>query len=385
MNITHLTAIPVKLQMKEPFVIASVTNYDMYYVVVKIETDEGIIGYGEATPAWEVTGETYESVMGCINLIQNSSLLGFSLLGQSINSLEEVEHLIDLMHSYETVEMIHGNTAAKAAIEQALYDAYAKWCGKPLYELYGVINNQIPFTKNISIYGVNQTLAHVAQGIEQGFETIRLKVGKPYVDGITGYGRDIEVVKRAAEMIKDSHKHIRLVADANQGFITTENAISFCKEVESCLDWLEQPILARNLMGFKKIHEQTSIPLMADESLHTFEDAELLLELGGVDYFNIKLMKTGGMRMALRIIDLAAKYGVKCQIGSMLESSIGAMMGCQSYFLRSNIISTDLNSYALLKKNIASGLEIAHNHVVVSSIPGCSGNFREQNITCYTF
>ena len=95
MKITAVKNIPIKLQMKEPFVIASVTNFDMYYVIVKVETDTGVSGYGEATPAWEVTGETWQSVAACVDLFTDGSLLGYSLIGREIGSLEAVRAIME--------------------------------------------------------------------------------------------------------------------------------------------------------------------------------------------------------------------------------------------------------------------------------------------------
>src|SRR5260221_5041853 len=112
MKITRITTIPIKLQMKEAFIIANVTNFNMHYVLMRIETDEGIIGYGEAAPAWEVTGETYQSVLGCVALLCNKSLLGESLIGREISSLHEVEEILSLLYPKNTPYIIYANASA---------------------------------------------------------------------------------------------------------------------------------------------------------------------------------------------------------------------------------------------------------------------------------
>jgi len=122
---------------------------------------------------------------------------------------------------------------------------------------------------------------------------------------------------------------------------------------------------------------------MADEAVHGYEQARLLLELGGVDYINIKLMKTGGLLRALDIFDLAAEFGVKCQIGSMIESSLGASMGCQAALIRPQIVSTDLNSFDLLRDNYASGLQIEDVQLKISQDPGCGMKFEEKELDHY--
>ncbi len=385
MKITAIKTIPIKLQMKEPFVIASVTNFDMYYVVVRLETHTGIVGYGEVTPAWEVTGETWQSAAACVDLFADGHLLGYSLIGREIGSLDAVREIMETIEPHHDIRLVFGNPSAIAALEQAMLDACGKAAGKPLYEMFGATNAPIPFTRNISIFDVETTLRKVEVGIQQGFGIIRLKVGMRGAGGLPGYERDYQVVKQSRQLIQESKKPILLISDANQGYRDVETATGFCQQVSGMLDWLEQPTLASDLTAFSKIKEASQVPLMADEAVHGYEQARLLLELGGVDYINIKLMKTGGLLRALDIIDLAEEYGVKCQIGSMLESSLGASMGCQAALVRPQIISTDLNSYDLLRDNIASGLRIEGVQLKISSDPGCGMQFEEKDLERYEF
>ena len=372
MKISKIEAIPFKLQQKEPFVLATVSNFDMFYVLVRIETDAGVVGYGEATPAWEVTGETWESVVACVRLLTARELIPFSLLGQEIGTLEQVEQLAEAINPLRGLPLVAANPSAKAAVEQALFDAYGKFVGKPIYALYGGRNRPIPFGDTIGVHTVDETLDRVRIAIEQASldATVRLKIGIKDSGGLNGYERDVQVIRQAREMIRLSGKAIRLVADANQGFVDPVAAVDFCQQIDGCLDWLEQPILARDLLGFREIKRRTGVPLMADESVHSYEDAELLLALGGIDYLNVKLMKTGGLLPALRIIDRAAAYGVRCQIGSMLESALGVSMGCHAYLLRPDVINTGLSAFHMLKANVGTGLTIRDDLIRLSSDPG---------------
>ena len=383
MKITAIHTFPIKLQMKEPFVIASVTNFDMYYLIVRVETDSGITGYGEATPAWEVTGETWQSAAACVELFTDGRLLGYSLVGHEIGSLEAVREVMESIEPHNDIRLVYGNPSAIAALEQAMLDACGKLAGKPLYGMFGARNLPIPFTRNISIFDVETTCSKIEAGIQQGFGIIRLKVGKRGASGLPGYERDYQVVRQARQMIQESGQPVLLIADANQGFRDVENTIAFCQRVTGMLDWLEQPTLASDLLAFSRVRHAAAVPPLADEAVHGYEQARLLLELGGVDYINIKLMKTGGLLRALDIIDLAAEYGVKCQIGSMLESSLGASMGCHAALIRPQIVSTDLNSYDLLSENFASGLHIEGSHLTISQDPGCGMKFDEKVLARY--
>ncbi len=371
MKITNIAASPIKLHMKQPFVITNGKFYDLYFVLVKIQTDEGIIGYGEAIPAWEVTGETAKSVIGCVELFTNTSLLGISLIGQDISSLEKVESTISILYPENSPSFVHGNASAKAAIEQAILDAYGKYISKPIYEIYGGTRKPIPFTKNISIHPIEETLQEVQKGIDENFGIIRLKIGLEHYEGKASYERDIEVIYQAKKMIRKSQKNITLVADANQGLRDVSTSIAFCREIEGCLGWLEQPILADNIEGFLELKKHVAIPLMADESLISPYAVRFLVMNNAVDYINIKLMKSGGIVQARKIIQFAREYNIKCQIGSMFGSIVGESMGCQLYMIENDIISTDLNSFDLLKNQIATGLEIHNNKIYVSDQPGC--------------
>ncbi len=380
MRITKIETLPVDLRLKEPFIIANVAMRDMLFVLVRIETDEGIVGWGEAIPAWEVTGETRGSVVSCVRLFTDAGLLEYSLLGKEIGSLEAVREVMDAIEPKAGLRLVYGNPSAIAAIEQAMLDACAKRAGQPLFRMLGAENRPVEYTRNISILGVEETLSRVASGIEKGFKIIRLKLGRPGAGGLPGYRRDVEVVLGARRLIEESRSGALLIADANQGFVTVENAVEFCKAVDGKLDWLESPTLAGNLHAFRKIKAATSVPLMADEAVHGYESAEALLEIGGIDYINVKLMKTGGALRAIDLVDLAASHGVKCQIGSMIESVYGSAMGVCAALARPGVISTDLNSFELIADNYAQGLSIVDGRLRLSELPGCGCHFSENDL-----
>ncbi len=364
MKITKIESFPVKLQFKEPFIIANISNYDMYYIIVKLTTDEGIIGYGEAIPAWEVTGETQFSVIDVINHFCEPKKSGFNLIGQSINTLEEVHNLFTKIIPQGHLAIIAKAPSAKAALEGAILDALGKKHNKPVYKLFNGKSKSIPVNKVIGIYPIEESLKRVQNAINSNVSIIKLKVGIPNIGNLPDFKRDIELIKSAHKLIRDSGKKIKLVADANQGFITPEKTIEICNQIEGCLDWLEQPIYSEDKTGFKKIKENCNIKLMADESIHSFYDAKFLLESGSIDYINLKIMKTGGLFEALRIADLAAIYKVPCQMGSMLENVIGCAHSIHTYLSHPNIVTAELSSFTRLKECIGSGVTLNNNQTV---------------------
>jgi L-alanine-DL-glutamate epimerase-like enolase superfamily enzyme len=346
-KILKLEAVPLVLHMKEPFSTTNVLLNDLYFVVVRVETDAGIVGYGEALPAWEVDGETQASVRGCVELCQNSRQIYKDdlLIGKSIATVDDIRAVMDRLHPVDRPATIAGNSAAKAAIEQALLDACSRFQKVPLHRLLDIEPSGVKSSFTSGIRPVDETLAWVDAVLKFRPHLILLKVGSQSekVGNHASLDRDIEVVTRTREKISQSGQEVLLAADANEGYRTAARALDFCRPVEGLLDWLEQPVLAEDRLAFREIRRQVEVPLMADESLQSYGDAKMLLQLGGVDYFNVKLMKSGGFFTALKVIDLAAEYGVKCHIGSMMETSLGCLMGCCTAMARpDNVITTDM-------------------------------------------
>ncbi|MBS1266715.1 MAG: D-xylonate dehydratase [Candidatus Woesearchaeota archaeon] len=379
MKIKKITSYPIKLQFKEPFKIANVVNYDMYYVIIKLITDNNIVGYGEAIPAWEVTGETQFSVIDTINHLCKPTKTGYSLIGKEIGTLDNIRKIHKDIISDQNLLPIWGAPSAKAALEAAMLDALGKHKNKQVCELFGGKNKNITVSSVIPVAPVKQTLKTVQEKINQNIKIIKIKIGiknlhKP------GYNRDIEVINKARKLINNQNQDILLVADANQGFITPETTIKFCHKIKNNLDWLEQPILADNKLGFKEIKKQCEIKLMADESVHSYFDAKLLLEMQAIDFINIKLMKTGGLISASQIVDLADKYGVTCQMGSMLEAELGTAHSAHAYLSNENYTIAEIGQCSRLKQGIGKGITLENNKLKISSQPGLGITLNQETI-----
>ena len=365
MRITRLETVTLRpLPMRQAFSTTNVLLNALNFVVVRLETDAGIIGYGEALPAWEVSGETAASVAGCVELYQDANRLhgGDLLTGAEIGSLDDVRQLVDRMLPADRPYTVMGNAAAKAAIEQAALDACARLQGVSMHQFLGIAPTPVASAMTAGIQPIDRTLAWVETALKLKPALIRLKVG-----GQAGMTRDVEAVKGARDLIVRSGQQVLLAADANEGFVTPERTILFCKAVAGCLDWLEQPFVGDDRTAFRDVRRHAGVPLMADESLHGLGDARQLIKLGGVDYFNVKLMKAGGLLNALKIIDLAAEHGIRCHIGSMIESSLGCLMGCCAASARpSQVVGTDMLAFEQLAEDPWKILKTVNGRVVAA-------------------
>jgi L-alanine-DL-glutamate epimerase-like enolase superfamily enzyme len=368
MKIARIETFPVKLALRKPFIIASIANYWMFYVIVKVTTDSGVVGYGEAIPAWEVTGETQFSVIDAIGHLCEPAKTGITLMGKDVGTLDAVLELLRLINPSDKPAPICGAPSAKAALEQALLDAHGKHVQRSVHELFNGTPREVRFNRVIGILPIEETLSAVEEELTHAHpdKVIKLKVGIRSFGGLNDYERDVQVIRESRRLCQRHGQGTRLVADANQGFVDAPTTLSVLKRVEGCLDWLEQPILADDKLGFKRIKDSSDTKLMADESVHNSHDARLLLELRAVDYINIKLMKTGGMIEALKIAELAEGYGIPCQVGSMLENKLGTAMLLHTFYCHKNLKTIEAGFFGEIVDPIGEGISITERKVILT-------------------
>jgi L-alanine-DL-glutamate epimerase-like enolase superfamily enzyme len=370
MRISNIETFPVALELTRPFKIANASFTHMNYVMTKIETDAGVTGYGESSPAWEVTGETPLSVIDCIHHLTEEDKLGFNLIGQEVSTLQNVRDIMEILCPHNHANVFWGAPSAKAGLEEALLDIVGKAQGKSIYALFGGEQKPVRFGHVLGIAPVKETLRQAKALLENGIDKIKLKIGIEKMDGFENYQRDVDVILGAKDLVEKIRPSAKIVADANQGFITAERTIEFLRKIPGCLEYLEQPVIAGDRLGFKIIKEHCDIQLMADESLHSYFDAKILLELNAVDLFNIKLMKCGGMIEALKIAELAKRHNKRVVLGSMLENQVGAIPSLHTFFCDDIFESSESGFFSYLKANIGSGLSLDGNFIKVPAGPG---------------
>ncbi len=374
MKIVRIERFPIRIDLKEPFVIGNWVGERLDMVATKIHTDEGIVGYGEAVPAFEVTGETQQGTMAVIALLRHR------LEGMALSSWEDVLKVVEILDPTEIPQIVWGAPSAKAGIEGAVLDAYGKYVGKPVYALFGGTVKTLALPQTIGICPPEKAVERAVQAVEAGAPRIKLKVGLPKSAGMTNYERDVVTVREVRAALDRIKPEAPVVVDANQGYVTPEKAIEIGRKFEGMIGWLEQPILADDKLGLAKVRKELDVPIMADEAVHSVHDARLLLELGAVDYINIKLMKSSGIIGARRIADLAEQYGVPCQIGSMIESTVGTAMGAHAFLSHGNIRTSELSGMRFLSRNYGEGVRLDHYSLALSGEPGLGVTVRDEEL-----
>jgi o-succinylbenzoate synthase len=340
MKITDIKYDRLKVKLPKPFVVAIGTIEYAETVIVKITTDEGITGYGEAAPFSPVTGDTLDSIHIFLDLFKPA------LIGQNPFEIEKIHKIMNTM----TV----GNTSSKAAIDIALYDIMGKKLEMPLYKLLGGYRNSFPVDVTVGI-GKPDVMAQDALAYAQkGFRILKIKAG-------LNPEADLEAIKLIREAVGPD---IRLRVDANQGW-TVNEAIRVMEEYEKYgVEAVEQPVRYWNIDGLAYIRRHTKIALMADESCHSPEDALRLAKAEAVDIFNIKLMKSGGIYPALAINAIGEACGCNCMVGCMLETRIGNAASASLAAAQKNITEADLDSFRHFDDNVVGGGFTVENSVM---------------------
>jgi len=326
MKIVRCEAWPFKLELEEPFTIAYSSIDHAVNVFLRIETDQGLMGFGCAAPDEEVTGETDQTILSALQETAIPALEGRdpSFIPKIITELEKE---------------LAGQPTALAAVDMALYDIAAKQAGLPLYKYLGAYRDSIATSVTIGIETPENTVAKALAWKERGFISLKLKGGKK-VD------EDIERCRKVREAVGPD---MELRFDANQGF-SREETIQFIQGVAPAgLSVLEQPIDKRDLTGLRVVSDSGAmtyrIPVMADEAVLSPEDAAAFERAGGADAYNIKLAKSGGLYRAAEIDAIARAAAAPTMIGCMDEAGLGVAAGLHFALSRPNVAYADLDGH----------------------------------------
>lgn len=267
--------------------------------LVFIETNEGITGIGEISSVFKRRGRLL-----CREV---ELLLGPALVG------EDPFRIARLLQKMERV--LDGSQVAKAGIEMALYDIVGKALNTPVYNLLGgMVRDRIPLSFSIPFGDPADMARFATELVQQGYGTVKVKVG-------LDPRRDLETLRRVREAIgPDTHMRV----DANMAWRTPKEAIGMIAAMEEYRPQLmEQPLHPRDLDGMAFIRQHVRVPIMADESVWTPQDAMEVIKRGAADIVNVYVSESGGLFNASRTFSICEAAGIPCMIGSMPEFGLG--------------------------------------------------------------
>lgn len=333
MKITAIHLYAIRLPLHVPFVVSYHTYRDMPSIIVKLETDEGITGYGEGVADEHVTGDTWESTFHILK-----STLAPVILGTDPMNMEKLH---DNMNG-----AIYGAPTAKAAIDIACFDIMGKKLGQPVYQLIGGrYHDEFPITHVLSIAEPEQMAEEASSMVNKGYDSFKMKVG-------TDAKKDVKRIQAVRERVG---KDVAIRVDVNQGWKNSATTLAAMRSLRNLdLDWLEQPVLADDIDGMAFIKSKTDVPLMIDEGLKGPREMREIIQKRAADKVNIKLMKCGGIYPAVKLAHQAELAGIECQIGSMVESSVASSAGFHVAFSKKIITSVELTGPLKFSKDVGN-------------------------------
>ena len=348
MRITGIKALPLTIPRLKPLKVAYATRTVYQGFLLQLSSDTGLTGLGEAAPNFEVCGETVEGTA--------QALAAMAPLVAGRDPLER-EAVLGLLEPWRLA-----HAAALAAYDIALWDLAGKAAGLPLRALLGGARTRIPNAMTIGILPLDETVAEARAILAGGrFMEIKLKLGlDPELD--------VARVRAVREAVgPDFPLHV----DANQGY-DREGALRVLAALEpSRIAFCEQPVPARDHEALAWVSARSPVPVMADEAVHTPEDALALVRLRACAMLNIKLQKVGGISRALDVLAIARAAGLPCLIGCMTETVVGIAAGAALALGSPTVAHVDLDGHVDLAFNPATG-GVAEDagQLIVPAAPG---------------
>ena len=356
MKITGITTYRHRLDIKPNYTMITAlgVNTGNEFVVLRLHTDVGIDGLGEATITVRWSGEV---PAGCEQVINET--LTPAIVGLEVGDFPELNRRMDACCSR--------NWFAKSAIEMACWDALGKDQGRPVYELLGGACRPLKIKSRFSMgaYDVERAVARAAELVAAGFDTIKVKVGTDPVE-------DVARVKAVREVIgfeKD------LVIDANCGW-DVDTAIDCVTQLSECrLDLVEQPTPDGDYAGLARLRRETGVKILADDICFDLIHAQELIRNECCDAISVYPGKNGGISRSIEILDYAQMHGIACSIGSNLEWDIGIATMAHLVVAHENMRIEEFPGDVLgpdyyVERTVSEPIDICGPYTTISDKPG---------------
>jgi L-alanine-DL-glutamate epimerase-like enolase superfamily enzyme len=319
LKITDIEIFLFDIPLTSPFRIAIGEMKAANDLLIRIRTDQGIVGLGEACPFPSITGETQATNAAAAISIRDL------LIGEDPLAIDALLRKIG--------PLVHSNPSAVAAFDMALHDILGKVAGLPLFRLLGGTKTTFETDITTSLETLENMTAESKKYADMGYKTLKVKVG---LDPDEDFAR-LSAIRGAVG------PKVAIRIDANQGWTVPQAVYALRKMEPLAIEFCEQPVLASDTAGLRAVRSQSPIAIMADEALFGPADAVKLIRAEACDSFNIKLMKAGGILNAIRIAHIADAANMRCMAGCMLESKLALTAAAHVVASQANIVYADLD------------------------------------------
>jgi L-alanine-DL-glutamate epimerase-like enolase superfamily enzyme len=328
----------VTLPVDGEFTIARGSKADVDLVVVHVSDGEAT-GVGAAAPSPRY-GETADTVAAVL-----PDLLAAVEDGSDPFALDEIERRLR--------DVVRDNPAARAAVSIACHDLATKRVDLPLYRYLGLDPTRAPRTSyTVAIDDPEAMATAAADAVAAGYPILKVKVGT-----------DADRERVAA--VRDAAPDATLRVDANEAWTPREAVDHTAWLADRDVEFVEQPVPADDPEGLRFVHERSALPVVADESCCTLPDVPAVADR--VDAVNLKLMKCGGVREAVRMVHAAHAHGLDVMLGCMVESNASIAAACH---LAPLVEYVDLDGALLLAADRYEGPDLSNGTIDLSDRPG---------------
>jgi muconate cycloisomerase len=363
-KIKRVEPIAVSFPMKKPVFMAGVEIRQADNILVRVEADNAVVGWGEAASAPTMTGETVESMMAAV---------AYLAAAVEERPAEDIAGTVAAMAT-----RMYANQAAKAAIEMALHDLVGRATGRPAHALLGgKQRSRMAILGVISTGELASDLREAERKKADGYSAFKIKVGidKPLIDG--------ERTRRVCEILG---REALISSDANQGW-SVDEAVQYVRAVaDAGLDFFEQPVHADDIDGMAAVAAAAAdIAIGADESIHSLADIRRHHERGAARGVSLKTIKLGGMRAVMEAGRLCDRLGLNVNVSAKTgESSIACAAATHIAAALPQIAwGLTLSNEGLSDDATARPIRIERGHVEVSDRPGLGIDVDEDRVRRY--
>jgi len=360
-KIAKIEACAIAIPLKMPIKMSGILIETCDNLVVKVTDSDGNVGWGEASSAPTMTGETVEGLVAATKFMANR------LEGTEVTGNDELVNLIE--------PLMVANHSAKSAIDGALYDLIGKHLNKPMYEILGGKNREnAPMFWMIA--GSSDELELAKARIDEGYVAFKVKVG------MNQPSHDLDRSEKSRKICGDN---VHVSADANQGY-RPEDAFVFAKGAgKAGLDFFEQPVHGHDIKSMAKCAELCEVPIGADEGIHSIEDIQKHYDHNAAMGGSLKLIKLGSAQGVMEGAKLMQKLSMSVNLaGKTADTSIAsAAISHLAVSLPTLEWDASVTNQYLVDDVAKNPIQVINGRIITPDGPGLGIEVDEQKIEQY--
>lgn len=363
MKIAAIEAIPYSIPYRRPLHFASGSVHEADHVLVRVHTDDGVVGTADTPPRPYTYGETQKSIVAVVQDVFAPQLVGIDVFDR-----EKIQAVM--------ARTIHNQTA-KGAVDIAVWDVIGKTLGQPVTKLLGGYTDSLRVSHMLGFKPAQELLALALDFRETyGINTFKLKTGR----------RPLNLDIEAARVLREGlGEDAELYMDANRGWTANEAAEVLHRTCGLGLQFLEEPDDAREVLGRRRLVTNSPIPIAADESAANLGEAAREILTGGANLLSIKTARSG-FTEAAKIVGMAEGMGIDVYIGNQIDTQVGTVASVVfgAAFAHTAKRAAELSNYLDMTDDLlAKPLAITDGRIHVPEGPGAGTDVDDDKLAHY--